>query len=150
MHILISERDMNDVVSCGGVVFHGNKILILYKNLNNRYKGWVLPKGTVEEGEEFEATALREVREEAGVDATLIKYVDSSFYSFFVEEGIINKEVKWFLMTADSMESTPQKEEHFFESGYYSYEEVIRLLKFQNEKNIVKKAYSEYRNMLDK
>ena len=41
---------MNNVISCGGVVFFEGKILILYKNLNNRYKGWVLPKGTVEEG----------------------------------------------------------------------------------------------------
>ena len=139
---------MSDAISCGGVVFYDNKILMLYKNLNNRYKGWVLPKGTVEEGETFEQTALREVKEETSVSANLIKYVDSSYYSFFVEEGIISKEVKWYLMTADNAESTPQKEEHFFESGYYSYDDCIRLLKFQNEKNIVKKAYFEYQNML--
>lgn len=78
---------MNNVISCGGVVFFEGKILILYKNLNNRYKGWVLPKGTVEEGETFEETALREVKEETGVEAKLIKFIDSSFYSFFVKEG---------------------------------------------------------------
>lgn len=141
---------MNNVISCGGVVFFEGKILILYKNLNNRYKGWVLPKGTVEEGETFEETALREVKEETGVEAKLIRFIDSSFYSFFVKEGIVNKEVKWYLMIADTPYSIPQKEEYFIESKYLSYEEVLRLLKFDNEKNIVKKAYSEYRNMLEK
>lgn len=139
---------MNDAISCGGVVFFEGKILILYKNLNNRYKGWVLPKGTLESGETFEETALREVKEETGVTAKLIKFIDSSYYSFFVKEGIVNKEVKWFLMSADTPYSKPQREEYFIESGYFSYEETLKLLKFDNEKNIVKKAYSEYRNML--
>ena len=53
-------------------------------------------------------------------------------------------------MIADTPYSIPQKEEYFIESKYLSYEEVLRLLKFDNEKNIVKKAYSEYRNMLEK
>lgn len=141
---------MNDAISCGGVVFFEGKILILYKNLNNRYKGWVLPKGTIEAGETFEETALREVKEETGVTAKLIKFIDSSYYSFFVKEGIVNKEVKWFLMSADTPYSKPQREEYFIESGYFSYEETLKLLKFDNEKNIVKKAYSEYRNMLGK
>lgn len=141
---------MNDAISCGGVVFFEGKILILYKNLNNRYKGWVLPKGTIEAGETFEETALREVKEETGVTAKLIKFIDSSYYSFFVKEGIVNKEVKWYLMSADTPYSKPQTEEYFIESGYFSYEETLKLLKFDNEKNIVKKAYSEYRNMLGK
>lgn len=48
------------------VIFRG-KILVLYKNYRNKYEGWVLPKGTVEAGEEFKETALREVKEETGV-----------------------------------------------------------------------------------
>ena len=55
---------MIEATSCGGVVIFRGKILLLYKNYKNRYEGWVLPKGTVEEGEEFKETALREVKEE--------------------------------------------------------------------------------------
>ena len=52
---------MIEAVSCGGVVIYKWKILLLYKNQNGRYMGWVLPKGTVEEGETYRQTALREV-----------------------------------------------------------------------------------------
>ena len=43
---------MAEATSCGGVVIFRGKILVLYKNYKNRYEGWVLPKGTVEPGEE--------------------------------------------------------------------------------------------------
>ena len=44
---------MTKATSCGGVVIFRGKILLLYKNYRNKYEGWVLPKGTVEAGEEF-------------------------------------------------------------------------------------------------
>lgn len=53
---------MIEAVSCGGIVIYKWKILLLYKNQNGRYMGWVLPKGTVEEGETYRQTALREVK----------------------------------------------------------------------------------------
>ena len=60
---------MIEATSCGGVVIYRGKILTLYKSYKHKYEGWVLPKGTVEEGEDYKDTALREVREEAGVNA---------------------------------------------------------------------------------
>lgn len=138
---------MSEAVSCGGVVIFRGKILVLYKNMYNRYEGWVLPKGTVEEGEDHETTALREVMEEAGVSAKIIDYIGSSKYSFYVYDEEIKKEVHWYLMLADSYDSTPQREEYFLDSGYYKYIEAYHLLKFQNEKNILEKAYSKYQKL---
>ena len=66
---------MIEAISCGGVVIFRGKILLLYKNYRNRYEGWVLPKGTVEQGEEYKDTAIREVLEETGATATIIQYV---------------------------------------------------------------------------
>ena len=113
---------MIEATSCGGVVIFRGKILLLYKNYKNKYEGWVLPKGTVEEGEEFQQTALREVLEESGSRASIIKY----------------------LMMADSYYSKPQREEYFVDSGFYKYHEAYHLLKFANEKQILEKAYHEY------
>lgn len=138
---------MIEAVSCGGVVIFRGKILLLYKNYRNRYEGWVLPKGTVEEGEEYPETALREVKEESGVQASIIKYVGKSEYTFNVPDDTVEKEVHWYLMRAENYYSKPQREEFFADSGYYKYHEAYHLLKFANEKQILERAYEEYQTL---
>ena len=135
---------MIEATSCGGVVIFRGKILLLYKNYKNKYEGWVLPKGTVEVGEEYKETALREVKEETGVSASIIKYIGKSQYSFNTMNDMIHKNVHWYLMMADSYYSRPQREEYFIDSGYYKYHEAYHLLKFSNEKQILEMAYEEY------
>ena len=135
---------MIEATSCGGVVIYRGKILTLYKSYKHKYEGWVLPKGTVEEGEDYKDTALREVREEAGVNANIIKYVGKSQYSFCIPEDTVEKDVYWYLMSAGSYYSRPQREEYFVDSGLYKFHEAYHLLRFSNEKQILEKAYSEY------
>ena len=65
---------MIEATSCGGVVIFRGKVLLLYKNYKNKYEGWVLPKGTVEKGEEHNETALREVKEETGLELLSYKF----------------------------------------------------------------------------
>ena len=72
---------MIEATSCGGVVIFRGKILVLYKSYRNRYEGWVLPKGTVEEGEEYDQTALREVREETGLTVTGVRFNHSHYFA---------------------------------------------------------------------
>ncbi|MCH5273791.1 MAG: NUDIX hydrolase [Lachnospiraceae bacterium] len=135
---------MVEATSCGGVVIFRGKILLLYKNYKNKYEGWVLPKGTVEEGEEFKDTAVREVREETGVDAQIIKYIGKSQYTFNTSQNTVLKDVHWYLMMSDSYYSKPQREEFFMDSGYYKFHEAYHMLKFANEKQILDQAYNEY------
>ncbi len=138
---------MIKATSCGGVVIFRGKILLLYKNFYNKDEGWVLPKGTVEAGEEHQDTAIREVLEESGARASIMKYIGTSGYTFTVPDGIVEKEVHWYLMMADSYYSKPQREEFFVDSGYYKYHEAIHLVKYANERQILEQAYSEYVNL---
>jgi len=135
---------MKEAVSCGGVVIYRGKILLLYKNYKDRYKGWVFPKGTVETGESFEETALREVKEETGANGTIIKYLGSSAYEFNTAEDVVSKKVHWYLMRGDSYYSKPQREEYFTDSGFYKYHEAYFLIKYENERHILEAAYKEY------
>lgn len=138
---------MKNATSCGGVVIHKGKILLLYKNYGDRYSGWVLPKGSMEEGESFEETALREVKEETGATAEIVKYIDETNFEFNSPEGRIFKRVKWFLMKSNNYFSKPQRSEYFEDSGYYKYHEAYHLLYFANEKQILEKAYEEYKKI---
>ena len=138
---------MIEATSCGGVVIFRNKVLVLYKNYKNRYGGWVLPKGTVESGESYEQTALREVKEESGVSARIVEYLGKSQYSFSAYTEIVEKEVHWYLMLSDSYYSKPQQEEFFLDSGYYKFYEAYHLLKFANEKIMLQKAFNKYNEL---
>lgn len=140
---------MGRATSCGGVVIFRGKILLLYKNIKNKYEGWVLPKGTVEKEEEYSQTAIREVYEESGVNATIMKYIGKSNYTFHVGKEMINKDVHWYLMASDSYYCKPQKEEFFEYAGYYRYCEAYHLLKFPNEKQILENAYKDYQYLRD-
>jgi len=132
------------VVSCGGVVIRAGKALLLYKNHNGKYVGWVLPKGSVEKGEQLKQTALREVLEEADVTARIVKYLGATHYKFKGAGGLINKTVHWYLMEADSFYCKPQAEENFLDAGFYKRHEAYHLLKYSDERKIMMKAFSEY------
>ena len=138
---------MIEAVSCGGVVIFRGKILLLYKNYRKRYEGWVLPKGTVEKGETYPCTALREVREESGAKARIVEYIGKSGYTFTVPEDTVDKEVHWYLMRSESYYSKPQREEFFMDSGYYKFHEAYHLLKFANEKQVLENAYHTYQSL---
>lgn len=106
--------------------------------------GWVLPKGTVEKGESYKQTALREVKEESGAIGNIIKYVGKTHYVFKGGDDTVSKSVHWYLMTAKNYHCKPQSEEFFVDAGFYKYHEAYHLLKFNDERQILKKAYQEY------
>ncbi len=138
---------MKEAISCGGIVIYRGKVLLLYKNFYDHYHGWVLPKGTVEPGEKYEDTAVREIFEEGGSKASIVKYIDKTHYTFRVGQEEIKKTVNWYLCKTDAFYSKPQKEEFFEDSGFYKYNEAYHLLKFDNEREVFEKAYKEYRNL---
>ena len=138
---------MTESVSCGGVVIHDGKVLLLYKNQNGRYMGWVLPKGTVEPGETYQQTALREVKEETNSDAEIVKYIGKTQYTFRGNEDIVSKTVHWYLMVTDSFDCKPQAEEFFVDAGFYKQHEASYLLKFHDEKQMMRRAFMEYNQL---
>ncbi|MBE6081445.1 NUDIX hydrolase [Sporanaerobacter sp. PP17-6a] len=127
-------------ISAGGVVVFSNTILLLKK-----FNGdWVLPKGRIEKSEKIGDTALREVFEEGGVKAQILKYIGKVSYKFsnVREDEIIYKTVHWYLMTTKSMECVPQKSEGFAEAAFVYMGRVPDIIKYEDERNIVLKAIS--------
>ena len=89
-------------VSAGGVVFkkENDKTLILVGQ-HSGHHGWVFPKGLIgdhQEGETKEATAVREVKEETGAEAKIIKALLPVDYWYQFEGSKIHKTVYYYLM----------------------------------------------------
>jgi 8-oxo-dGTP diphosphatase len=66
------------VRAAGGVVVHHGRVVLVHRP---KYDDWALPKGKLDEGESWEAAALREVHEETGLRCTLLEELDSVQYT---------------------------------------------------------------------
>lgn len=70
-----------------------------------------LPKVAVTAGETSEAAALREVREETGIEARIVKPLDTIEYFFRAGDTLIQKRVDFYLMEYVAGELEPQLSE---------------------------------------
>src|SRR5687767_1291301 len=72
---------------------------------------WGLPKGAVSEGETSEQAALREVLEETGLEAEIVRLLDTIEYFFRAGDTLIRKRVDFYLMRFVAGGLTPQLSE---------------------------------------
>jgi 8-oxo-dGTP pyrophosphatase MutT (NUDIX family) len=137
-------------VSAGGVVYRTNdsaaEIVIVEMVPEMR---WQLPKGIIDEGETIEQAALREVREESGIEAKLIAPIEMIEYWFFADRDgkrtRFHKFVHFFLMRFISGEVDDHDDE-VAEARWVPIDEALRMLEFKSEREVVEKASA----MIDK
>tara|TARA_B100000214_G_scaffold61362_1_gene40100 strand:+ start:273 stop:728 length:456 start_codon:yes stop_codon:yes gene_type:complete len=128
------------VWSAGGVVVRKNnnqtEVLICERFSENLI---ALPKGKPNEGEYEAATAIREVKEETGINAIIKNKIKDIFYSFESPNGIINKKVSFFLMEKIDGEISNHDDE--FDKVYWEkWDSALNKLSYQGEKDVLEKA----------
>lgn len=121
--------------SCGAVVFHeigGVMRFLLIKNKRSAH--WSFPKGHVERGESDEQAAVREVKEETGIDICIVDgFKAKSEYSI---QRKIEKVVYIYAATCESTRTTIQEEE-IEDYLWLDFQKAMKNLKFENDKNIL-------------
>ena len=129
--------------SAGGIVvrFEGDDpyLVVGARRRERDIVTWTLPKGTPNLGETREQTAVREVREETGLDVRITGPLDSIEYTF-VQRGLrINKTVHYFLM--EPIGGDLDRHDHEFESvRWISFAEAQHTLTFETERALVVRA----------
>lgn len=129
--------------SAGGVLLYDDKVLILRKPNGE----WIMPKGHIEPGETPEQAALREVREETGLDATIIRRAGRTRYAFRtpLNGDLRLKTVHWFLMKCNGRQVV--LESTFAEATFLGFEQALDTLTFENDREIVKRAMTMRKRM---
>lgn len=127
--------------SAGAVVLKEGKVLLI-KNKSIKDKKisfWGFPKGHIEKGESSIDAALRELKEETGVEAEILSKIGDSKYVFTQKGEKVFKVVITYLMGYKSGEGKPQLEE-IDEVVWMNPEEAVGKLTFKNDKVLLQKA----------
>ncbi len=101
---------MKHTYSAGGVVINPDGLVLV---VNQNSDSWSLPKGNIEPGEDEEAAARRETREESGVtELTLIKKL-GTYQRHRISQGGVGetedlKNITMFLFTTTQIELKPE------------------------------------------
>jgi 8-oxo-dGTP pyrophosphatase MutT (NUDIX family) len=138
------KRRVQELESFGGVVYRIRDGGIDVALCGRKYPPiWGLPKGTPEPDETQVETALREVREETGLEVEEHRFIDTIEYWFVrAQDGVrCHKMVHFYLMTA--MGGDMSLHDHEFDVVKWSpINEALESLTYENEVNIVQKGIS--------
>ena len=125
--------------SCGGVVFTRRDDEILYVIIRHRGGHCGFPKGHMEPGETEQQTALREIREEVGLNVSLVSgFRAEEQYALPGRPGTM-KQVVYFLAEFAGQSPTPQPEE-ITRVYLLPLKEALRMLPFPEARRILTEA----------
>ena len=122
---LITEFEI--IHAAGGIVVNENNEVLLI----NRLDHWDFPKGKMESNEKIEEAAIREVKEETGIETLKITgKLMTTYHTYVLNKSEILKETRWFVMNANSSQPLkPQIEEGISDVKWVSEEKATELLK---------------------
>jgi 8-oxo-dGTP pyrophosphatase MutT (NUDIX family) len=135
---------IKEQVSAGGVVFRGEKgsveVVIVAVGGQNR---WQLPKGLVDAGESPEITAVREAREEGGVQSEVVRLIETIEYWYAgLDNGIrvrFHKRVHFYLLRYIAGD-TKDHDWEVNEARWVPIEDATSQLAFDNERRVMQQA----------
>lgn len=115
-------KEFNIIEASGGLVANENGHLLF---IFRRGK-WDLPKGKLDPGESPETCAIREVKEETGLNAATLEKLLITTYHTYEESGKhVLKQTKWYLMRAPNQNSLkPQTDEQIMEAVWVAPDQL--------------------------
>jgi len=104
---------------------------------------WQLPKGIVDKGESTEDAAIREVREEAGVQTQVIERIEKVEYWYVGNEDgrrVRYHKFVYFYLLAYVSGAVEDHDAEVNEARWFEIDEAIKRMAFDSERKVVEKA----------
>jgi 8-oxo-dGTP pyrophosphatase MutT (NUDIX family) len=129
--------------SAGGVVHRTVDGRIEMALVHRRHpRLWALPKGTPNAGETLEETALRETREETGLQVRLEAPIRAISYVFVHGRTRYHKTVHFFRMRAIGG-SVDDHDHEFDEVAWLPVDEALELMTYDTDRAVVEEALQQ-------
>ena len=129
--------------SAGGVVFrapHGEEPLFLL--IRDSYRNWGFPKGHLESAESPDAAALREVKEETGLEGLeLCGEIETIDWYFRFRGKLIHKICHFYLMKTDSELTAPQRTEGITACRWMPITIALETISYANARSVLQRAH---------
>jgi 8-oxo-dGTP pyrophosphatase MutT (NUDIX family) len=129
-----------EATSAGAILFRDTRGRREYLLLKSRPGDWEFPKGGVENGEELQQTAIREVKEEAGIDdfRLIDGFRDEYDYVFQADGQTIHKTVHLFI--AESFEASAELSTEHRDLQWRDYEQAVNTITQDGPREILEDA----------
>ena len=128
-------------ISAGGVVFRSDGGRPLFLLIRDSYDNWGFPKGHLEQGEDAEHAAVREVVEETGLAAVECRGPIETIDWFFRFRGrLIHKVCHFYLMESADERTNPQQAEGITACRWVPYDDAIGMISYANARQVLKRA----------
>jgi 8-oxo-dGTP pyrophosphatase MutT (NUDIX family) len=136
---------VRDAIAAGGVVLRGpgDQLEVVIAGRESD-RTWVFPKGTPDRGETIEETAIREVREESGLDVEIIRPIGAIDYWFAVPGERVHKIVHFFLMRSSGGDLSRHDHE-YDDVRWVPVAEARRLLTYDTYRDMLERAIAAAR-----
>ncbi len=137
---------MKQEFSAGGVLVHvvdGRPVMAAIQPGGKPAGLWALPKGRIGEGEEPEATAVREVEEETGARGTVVRKLGDVRYVYTWKGERIFKVVSFFLLRYEAGTLGELSAEYAHEVAdvqWLPLDEAPQLLAYTGERQMAEEA----------
>jgi 8-oxo-dGTP pyrophosphatase MutT (NUDIX family) len=135
--------------TAGGMVYRrtapGEIDILMIQDRKGR---WTIPKGHVEEGEEFEQTAIREIGEETGLMNVVIKDKLDKIFFFYRRDGkLIYMTTYIYLIEAlgDTNALVPEDSEGIVDVQWFSKDEALNLIEYKDTEKLFKLGLEKLR-----